>query len=189
MALIYDGIRVFNPAIGGSILAQDHQDFQDQMILGMEERMIAISMTGVQAESPWAYQTYNAVDPPYWLHQNNPGGETVEYEFPYMPQETKITEISVIICGDGVAAEGGDISLYNKVRSDVTPVLALWQAIDATNPWALNNVITKVTVSGLSIEPSVEESAYLVFEASTVAAVRNLEIWSAEYSAWFHKGT
>ena len=193
MALIYDGIRVFNPAAGGVILAQDHQDFQDQMILGMEERTIPIPVltaSAIETTGPaWAYQTMNAVNPPYIMHNNAAGGETVECTLPYLPEATKLTEISVIINGSAAAAEGGSIDLYEATRTTAIGAYAVKYVIDNTDPWTLAGVVTKITQSGLSGEPSNQTHYHLVFEAATAAVARNMRIYHAEYKAWFHKGT
>jgi hypothetical protein len=202
MALIYDGIRVFNPAVGGSILAADHEDFQNQMILGMEERTFGISMTSFVGDTPgvagsWAYNFYNSVDPPYWqFGAGNPGGETLEHEFCYAGSETRLTEISVIIDSDSSAGDGGDISLWEKRRTTTLNALNLVTAIDATDPWVCNGgaggalgTPLKLTATGLSDDLDASDSYYLVCEAPTIAAARTCRVYSAEYKAWFHKGS
>jgi len=201
MATLYDGYRSFNAVKGATAWPRDPNKFQDDTILGLEERTIPIPIQLAYhspAETSWTYFETDVKNPPYWDNPNNPpAGESLLLPIPYLPSDTQITEIVVEVDGTvlGGDANQGVIELIEQNISGA-PVGAWGQpaagAVDigGATPWVTGGATANEWTSGALTFDVVGKRVYAIaFVSSIAAAAREHFVYSAYIKAMFHKGT
>ena len=126
MATLFDGSRVATMAAGNTALAADQNTIQDKIILGFQVRTIGIPISDARGEGNWSYQAYNpgGTDPDHWLNNVGTGGHVLVLPLKYLPDDTQIKSLGVIINGAKNGTNGGTIELGRKQRDTTTPIWA-----------------------------------------------------------------
>ena len=193
MALIYDGIRVFSAADAADALAAKMNELQDQLILGLEGRTIVVPIQLAYHdpnEVSWRYTEVDVANPPHWSDPGNALGKILLLPIPYMPSDTLITEIVVIIAGNELLgdANAGAIELWAQPIDDTPTAAASVQDIGGATPWRQAGAVTLITSGAIAVT-TVAESAYMIaFTGPTAVAARNPFVYGAYYKAQFHSG-
>ncbi len=201
MANYYDGLRSFNAVKGATAWPSDVNKFQDDMILGLEAREIAIPIQMAYhnpAETSWAYIEVDAANPPYWQCSINPAAnEILMLPLPQFMSDARVIEFTVVVDGDivGGDASQGSITLWERVISIATPAGGAPAAgavdIGGATPWVAGGANPNVWTSGAIAFDVVKECEYCIqFQAGAQpAALRNHYIYGAYMDVLFHKGT
>jgi hypothetical protein len=186
MATLYDGARVFTAAAGGTALASEQNDLQDQLISGLAER-----------ERDWMFNGFNDPGNTTWnswqnLPQNGYCLQTTHNSMilwvPFFLRVNEVlTEVSVSVTGL-TGALGGSIDF---VYGDGAGVVA--QAIDggAANPWDTGGTaygnLTTYTLSAAPLPlttPTDDKYAFKITSGTNSATHANY-LWNCNVKTEF----
>jgi len=196
MANLFDGVRVVTAAAGNTALAADYNTIQDLLILGLASRSHALETAACKeredAASAWTYRGLPGMDPPYWQHTTT-SPDVIILPLNGLRSAERITELVVLINGTHTtppAGDNGEIALYRRSVFSITPdAQILVQDLGGADPWDRAGTITRVTVSGLSIDIAINYAYYIYFRSHNEGAGDFIQLYGAKYISQFHKGS
>lgn len=194
MPTLYDGTRSFNAIKGATAWPSQPNKLQDDLILGLEERVIAIPIQLAYhdpAETSWRYIEADAANPPYWYDPSVTNGDILLLPLPYMMGATQITELAIVVAGSA-AATGGGISLWEQPIDAVPTAVGVPAAgavdLDITDPWQ-PAAVRLITTGAINFDIVPAAAYYLACTSATSGGGANPKVYSAYMTALFHKGT
>ena len=167
MPTLYDGNRVYPACPGAPVLSAHHNAFQDQIILGVEERTTAVSIFegkhDTVAANNWSLVTPFTNDPPSWYNTLTNSNHIVS--IPIEPKVGEyITEIGVVIGGSDDLSGGNDGSIKVYYRATNSTAVAVYGFdIGGATPWAGPGQTIHTAVTGYS--QAAARSYFVRFEA------------------------
>ncbi len=197
---IYDGTRVFDAADAAQIMAVDHNDYQDQMILGMEARTRLIGPAAGLADDNdpgnWRWRTDTNLNYPYWQEGVCTSEDALIVPLPLRKNEY-IEDFYVLIKGSVAtppAASPGGIHIYYNYLDLATPAApAKVSAADLglANPWNLAGAFHVYSSIGLNLNAAATEDRfyYLSLTSHDDAGAGFCEYYGCKMVTRFHIGT
>jgi len=197
MATLYDGVPVFAPVAGNTALAADQVTLQAKLILGLEERTVAVRITdqdGMDSAAVWTWQGYPGANPPYYSMPGVPANQEMLITLPFLRSVERITEIGVSINGAILAGDagGGTIELYER-PINATP--SAWAApaagavpIGGARPFEQGGMAL-ITSGAIAFDVVAQAEYAIRFVAGSAVAGRTHFVYGIYYKAMFHKGT
>ena len=195
MATIYDGVRVFTAAAGGTASSANQNTFQDQMILGMEERAQILGPEhGLphQAATTWTFQC-DAIDPPRWTCDCS-AADNLIVPIPLRDKEY-IVDITVLVTGaDAPTGSGGEIGLYYSQIDTTTPTAAAMgsvQDLGGANPWDIAGAFAAYQQLNLNLSADMaagERKYFLLLTSHAGGGASHARYFGTRINTRFHVG-